>query len=274
MNLDKYRIKIYTRSMNKALYDRAMFFIDLPYPKVRLENTTADGYIYQLIEDTTADIIINIDEDAFVSDLNALKNLLQYVVENEYVNCGMPDGGVVHLRRANPLVTNPYFNILNVAEIRKKISLKEIESFPYHKDEYMKNFPVHLLKGRFEFVDNEPYCRFFVWLSQNYKTLYLDSYNHPDGESTVLLNHEGIPFLIHTWYSRFYGSDYKHTKRIDNVVSECERAREKKFRSSLIDKLKLKSNLYRSMVLKKLVSIKKEFFKKKDDKIFHNHTGI
>jgi len=30
------QIKIYTRLINSDLYNRAMFFIDLPYPKVRL----------------------------------------------------------------------------------------------------------------------------------------------------------------------------------------------------------------------------------------------
>lgn len=216
------RIKIYTRSLNKALYNRAMFFIDLPYSKVRLVETTADGYLYQLINDREADIIINIDEDAFVYDINRLKKMIEYMIENRYVNCGMPDGGVVHLRRLNPLVTNPYFNILNVKEIRKKFHEFNVQDYSIHREEYMNNFPISILKGAYEFVYYEPYYPFFVWLSQNFKTLYLNAENHPDGESTVLCDQNNQPFLIHTWYSRLYNVDREHTKRINNVVRECE----------------------------------------------------
>jgi hypothetical protein len=208
--------------MNPVLYSRAMFFVNLPYPKVRLTGTTADGYFYQLLEDTEADIIINIDEDAFVFDINRLKSLIDYVIQNDYVNCGMPDGGVVHLRRMNPLVTNAYFNILNVREIRKLFSVKAVQEFPFYKDNYMDNFPKDLLRGEYKFVNYESYYPFFIWLSQHFKTLYLDAENHPDGESTTLYNHLHEPFLIHTWYSRMYNHDRLHTKRINNVIRECE----------------------------------------------------
>lgn len=263
MNLEKYRIKIYTRSMNKALYERAMFFLDLPYPKIRLLNTSADGYLYQLVEDTEADIIINIDEDAFVYDLSELKKLLYYMIENDYVNCGMPDGGVAHLRRANPLVTNPFFNILNVAAIRNKFSKEAIESFPYHRAEYMDGFPDKLLRIGYEFVNNEPYCHFFVWLSQNFKTLYLDSADHPDGESTILKNHMGIPFLIHTWYSRMYNTDRKHTKRINNVVKECSGLSGLKYPVSVKENISSFALIQMYQLQRFLVKLKKRLLKNK-----------
>lgn len=259
--MESTRIKIYTRSMNLALYNRAMFFVDLPYPKVRLTGTTADGYFYQMLDDTEADIIINIDEDAFVYDLKLLEELVQYVVDNEYVNCGMPDGGVVHLRRLHPLVTNAYFNILNVREIRKKFSLEAIQKFPFHEDAYMNVLPKAIIKGPYEIVDYEPYYQFFIWLSQNFKTLYLNAENHPDGESTILHDHLNRPFLIHTWYSRMYNNDFFHTKRINRVVRECELSSGRKFETKLSEKLLLNFKLYKKLLIQELVAVKKRLLK-------------
>jgi hypothetical protein len=207
--------------MNLLLYKRAMHFIDLPYPKVRLTDTTADGYFYRILEDNDVDIVINIDEDAFIFDMNRLLELLDYVVQNQYINCGMPDGGVVHLRRMNPLVTNAYFNILNVSEIRKIFSIKAVQDFPIHEAHYMDRFPKDMLRGDYKFVNYEAYYPFFIWLSQHFKTLYLNAENHPDGESTVLHDHLNRPFLTHTWYSRLYNIDPVHTHRIDKVIAEC-----------------------------------------------------
>lgn len=219
--------------MNSALYNRAMFFIDLPYPKVRLLNTSAEGYLYALVQDEEADIVINIDEDAFIFDLDKLKKLLDYVIVNKYINCGMPDGGVVHLRRMNPLVTNPYFNILNTKEIRKQFPMFKETDFNEHKPEYEQALPKDLMNGEYKYVYYEPYYPFLIWVSQNFKTLYLNAQNHEDGESTILCDHNNQPFLIHTWYSRFYNRDKFHTKRINNVVLECGNASNKKYKDSL-----------------------------------------
>lgn len=205
--------------MNQVLYHKAMALCDLPYEKKRLLNTSADGYLYKVINDESADWAINIDEDAFVSNIDALKGLIQYCIENGYVNCGMPDGGVVHLRDGNPLVTNPYFNILNTKAIRQIIDIAKLDERPDSTQFNQRE----LLVGNYNFenVDEEPYYPFLIWTSNHFKTLYLKATNHPDGESTVLCDHHGTPFLIHTWYSRFYNRDRFHTRRIDKAFSEA-----------------------------------------------------
>lgn len=262
MNMSKLKIKIYTRSMNDTLYKRSMFFMDLPYEKVRLLNTTADGYLYQMIRDEEADIIINIDEDAFVYDLEHLKSLLEHVVKNGYVNCGMPDGGMVDIRKFNPLVTNPFFNILNVREIRKKFSEEAIATYPLHQDTYMDQYPKHILKGTYQFINNEPYCRFFVWLSQEFKTLYLNAETHPDGESTILYNHKQEPFLIHTWYSRFFNTDRFHTNRINAVVKECGKLSHRLYKPSLKELFSSFMKLNYHETIKSIVKMKKKLIPK------------
>ena len=205
--------------MNDVLYHKSMALCSLPYEKVRLLNTPADGYLYQVIADTEADLVVNIDEDAFVSNIGALQRLIDYCIENDYVNCGMPDGGVVHLRDGNPLVTNPYLNILNTKVLREQFNLDLLNEKP-DKERFTQT---ELLVGAHDLsaTDVEPYYPLFIWISNNFKTLYLKATNHPDGESTVLYNHLGEEVLIHTWYSRFYNRDPFHTRRIDNAFKEA-----------------------------------------------------
>ena len=257
---DTKRIKIYTRSMNDVLYHKAMALCDLPYEKVRLLGTSADGYLYQLIADTEADWAINIDEDAFVCDLEAMKRLIDYCMENGYDNCGMPDGGVVHLRDGNPLVTNPYLNILSTKILREQFSLDKLTELP-DKERFSQT---ELLVGAHDFsaTDVEPYYPFFIWTSNHFKTLYLKATNHPDGESTVLYNHLGEPFLIHTWYSRFYNRDLFHTQRIDNAFKEACNKQGFKYHNPLRDTLictitRTKSRLQKCLVATKRMIIKK-----------------
>lgn len=213
------RIKIYTRSMNDVLYHKSMALCSLPYDKVQLKNTSAEGYLYQIIADTNADWVVNIDEDAFVTNVKALEQLIDYCIENGYVNCGMPDGGVVHLRDGNPLVTNPYLNILNTKALREQFSAGKLSESP-NKERFTQT---DILVGAHDFsaTNVEPYYPFFIWLSNHFKTLYLKATNHPDGESTVLYNHLGEEVLIHTWYSRYYNNNRFHTQRIDNAFKEA-----------------------------------------------------
>ena len=134
----------------------------------------------------------------------------------------MPDGGIVDIRRHNPLVTNPYFNILNVKEIKKKFNLKEIQkNYNQHNPDFEKFTSFDLMKTTYEYDYYEPYNAFFVWLTVNFKTLFLDADVHSDGISTILKDHLGHPFLFHSWYSRFYEIDENHTKRIKDLYIEA-----------------------------------------------------
>lgn len=208
--------------MNWKLYKLSSKTILLPYKKNRCRFTSADGYFYNSIVKSSADIILNIDEDAFVTNNKRLKDLLEYVIDNEYVNCGVPDGGVMDIRKHNPIVTNPFFNIINVSKIKKEFNFsKVISNYSIHHQEFEKHTPQHLLKTQYAYDFYEPYVPFFLWLNTNFKTLFLDAGEHHDGLSTEVYDHEGIPFLLHSWYSRFYGVDEFHTKRINDLYKEA-----------------------------------------------------
>lgn len=225
MNKADLKIKIYTRSLNCELYHYSQKTLHCKYPRVRRLATTADGYLYDMVADTSCDIAINIDEDAFVVNQKALDSLVEYVIQNDIACAGMPDGGLLPIRGSNPIVVNPFFNVFNLDIIRTDFDRKTMEQFDYHshRAELEAKFPKGLLRfdnGGFDKVDIEPFDRFFQWLAYNHKVLYLNATEHSDGFTTILHNHADEPFLYHTWYSRLYGFDKTHTKRIDNIISE------------------------------------------------------
>ncbi len=241
--------------MNDVLYHKSMALCSLPYEKVRLLNTSADGYLYQVIADTETDWVINIDEDAFVCNVAALQHLFDYCIENHYINCGMPDGGVVHLRDGNPLVTNPYLNILHTKAIREQFDINKLIESPNQT----RFSQTDLLVGAHDFnaVDVEPYYPFFIWMSNHFKTLYLKATNHPDGESTILYNHLGEEVLIHTWYSRFYNRDPFHTRRINNAFKEACRKQGIRYHNTPKDTITCTIARANSLLQKSLVKAKR-----------------
>ncbi len=50
----------------------------------------------------------------------------------------------------------------------------------------------------------EPYYPFFLWLADNFKTLYLPAKYHSDGISTMLYDPQGRLICQHSWFARFY----------------------------------------------------------------------
>ncbi len=203
------RIKIFTRSFDLKLYRYSRgLYETLGIPVVRLTDQSADGYFYTMLKDEECDVAINIDEDAFITDPDAMFRLVDYVVEGGYANAGCPDGGGFCPRVANPIVTNPFFNILNLKLIRTAFSRKAVKEFNYleHKEQMISSFPKERLETRYDFGrdDQEPYYRFFLWMAFNFKTLYLPSQRHDDGTTTILLDPEGNRICMHSWFARFY----------------------------------------------------------------------
>lgn len=203
------RIKIFTRSFDLRLYRNSRgLYENLGIPVVRLTDQSADGYFHTMLKDTECDIAINIDEDAFLVDPDAMKALVETVIEGGYANAGCPDGGGFCPRAGNPIVTNPFFNVFNLKLIRTKFSREAVREFNYpeNKDSMIAAFPKERLETGYTFdrYEYEPYYRFFLWMAFNFKTLYLPSARHKDGTSTILLSPEGRPICMHSWFARFY----------------------------------------------------------------------
>ena len=211
------RIKIFTRSFDLRLYRLAKgLFCDWkdaegnPIPCVRLTDQTADGYFLTMLRDCDCDVAINIDEDAFIVNPGAVLALVDTLLVGGYANIGCSDGDEATTGR-DPIVTNPFFNVFNLALIRTRFNRND-------------------LKKRID--DAEPYYPFFHWLAATFPTLYLPARRHPDGITTVALDPQKRPLCLHTWFSRFYSipawivrriepSQGTQKQRIDAVIQEA-----------------------------------------------------
>lgn len=188
---------------------------------MRVVGSTALSYLTRLVEDESADIVVNIDEDAVVIDLTALRGLIDHVVENGYANAGVPDGGVVAHRTFNPRTTDPFFNVFNTKLIRETYSPDCHVGFPTSGTDLLQHHSEGLIRTAYQEGEHEPYEEFFNWLNATHPVLYLDARTHDDGVTTVVLDHRGAPFLLHTWYAREFTRDPRHTRRILARIDEA-----------------------------------------------------
>lgn len=192
------RIKFYTRSFDLRLYRLSSgLFRGLKddqgrtIPCVRLTDKSADGYFYAMLRDKDCDIAVNIDEDAFLTDPQALRDLLHLLTSRRVaeagesepiVNIGYSDGDEATTSR-DPVITNPFFNVLDLRAIRSSFDRQAMIRLPQ---------------------DREPYYPFFRWTATNYRTLYLPCSRHADGMTTIGYDLQGRTICLHTWFSRFY----------------------------------------------------------------------
>lgn len=220
-------IKIYTRSFSPELYKLSKMLYPKGVETVRLTDRSADGYFYAMLRDTGCDIAINIDEDAFVTDPEAVMALAMRVYEQGWANAGAPDCGPGCPRSHNPIVTNPFFNILNLNLIRTRYTGPgQIRAFDYHavKEQMTAAFKQQVqqpLQGDFDIYDFEPYYSFYLWLAHNFKTLYLPARRHKDGLSTILSDGDGHDLCMHSWMARKYRVQAEQTHRIDSLINEA-----------------------------------------------------
>ena len=211
------RIKIYTRSFDLRLYRLASgLFRGIPdeegnpIPCVRLTDKSADGYFYSMLRDRRCDIAVNVDEDAFLTDPQAMLDLIRRLREEGWANIGYSDGDEATTGR-NPVVTNPFFNVMDLSAIRAQFDRKQM---------------VRIRE------DREPYYPFFRWTAARFKTLYLPCRRHADATTTVGLDEQGRTICLHTWFSRFYSAPawvvrkFEPTRgaqkqRIDAIIREA-----------------------------------------------------
>ena len=211
------RIKIFTRSFDLKLYRLAKGLFDgwrdaegNVIPCVRLTDQSADGYFFTMLRDDTCDIAVNVDEDAFIVNPQAVLDLVQVLREGGYANIGCSDGDPATTRR-DPVVTNPFFNIFDLTLIRSKFNRKDLER---------------------KIDDAEPYYPFFHWMAATFPTLYLKAEKHADGITTIAYDPQGRALCLHTWFSRFYSTPARIVRwiepsaggqkaRIDAVIREA-----------------------------------------------------
>jgi len=226
---------IATRSMFPRLTKKCHSLLkEIPCKREKIKHTGSGGkgatdYLNRIFKINKADWVINIDEDAFVFDIERMLNLMKYMKENGYHICGMPDGGVIPARIGNPIVMNPFFNIIDTRFTRK------IDNFDIVFEDWMKDScATHLMKSDYSYDKylEKYYDMSFALLKNKAKILYLNAemadFRSEDERdiTTILKDHEDVPFLIHSWYARKYHRPFTK-KRINRDYEKAKEMKEK-----------------------------------------------
>ena len=209
MSCEETNVAITTRSMWEDLRELSWSHIDLPYRRIPFEDKNGAEYVRELVK-LDSEWTVNIDEDAFLFRGESVKGLIALMDREGYACCGVPDGGMVGTRKHNPVVPNAFFNIINTRKARG------VES---QFEEWMKEMGPKILRGEegkdFEYDMFEIYYPFFLGMvKRGERILYLDAETwRGDGMSTIVKDHEGVPFLIHSWKAR----DWKNKEARERI---------------------------------------------------------
>ncbi len=218
-------LAVATRSMNDVLYRASGELLGLPCPRYRLAGTDNFGYFRELLR-LDADWVINLDEDAFVLDPDRLFGLVRVLEEGGYAACGMPDGGVVPIRRHNPAAYNAYFNVFDLRRVRRVWQDWDRVRAATHRPEYEGLVAPFARRTTFAFDHFERYYgAFFALLDAGERFLYLDAEEWQDGVSTLLKDPAGAPLLLHCWYTRHWESSHHTRIRYQAAIDYARRFR-------------------------------------------------
>ena len=121
------KIKIVTNYQSEELYSKSVeFYKDLGFETIGVNGSNGfygfPFFNYMMTNERFSDCdwIIYLDEDCFITNKNALLNLLDYQIKNNFHCSGVPDGGVISHRFHNPISIIAFFMIINIGELRKK----------------------------------------------------------------------------------------------------------------------------------------------------------
>lgn len=227
MSITQDKISFISTVSNFKLYKKTSIF----YPS-NIRRYVIDGreglyglnsmiFMIEKLKDKDIDWLIMIDEDGVLIDYNNVLDLINYMNENNFIICGMQDGGVNPIRKNSPIAINSYFSIINFKKLKKIWNVEQILENQYINKGEFKLFS-NFIKYEYdvESLFESYYCFYFWLLRGGYKILYLNAENSIKGDfaTNVLFNHLNKPMIYHTWYARLYGKSKGHTVRINNVI--------------------------------------------------------
>lgn len=165
--------------------------------------------------------LVMADEDVLFQDSGLVFEIIKKMEKEHYTVCGVRDGGLLSHREYNPYLINTFFSIVNFKEIESIWDKKQVVKNNFVLDNEFDD-DITGLKGMYDVKSlYEPYYVFYLWLRRRKKRfLFLDS--NPLFEEDQISNtvyFENKILLHHTWYARAYGTNEKHTKRIDTIFN-------------------------------------------------------
>lgn len=219
------KITVRTRAQNRVLCERMLEFIPAEVQRVGHTgyNTwkSAVTFLHDAI-DRTEDMLVVVDEDAFIVDWGAVEEICTYMKENGVLYAGMPDGGIIDHRFHSYVHINPFFGVFNCGMIRPLkdgVSREEIDKTGFKPD--MERYRPSWLVTAYEHDMEEPFAGLFYWLARHGGPLLLKGQTMEDGISTVVRGMNGQTVCYHSWYSRQYMSDEGTRVRIDALYEKA-----------------------------------------------------
>jgi len=214
-------ITVRTRSQNRLLYDRMRQFIpdNVKCVAHKSYNSWEDAvnFLHDAI-DATSDMLLVLDEDAFITDWDSIIELCIFMKDAKYTHAGVPDGGALPHRKHSFLTINPFFALFDcdfIKPIKLKVERDEIDSTVYKSS--MENLKPQWLDCYYEHDSIEPFSGLFYWLADIGKPLFLRADTLEDGISTEVKSFDNKSICLHTWYSRLYSIGKRERTRIDSV---------------------------------------------------------
>ncbi|MBO2544271.1 hypothetical protein J0871_07570 [Salegentibacter sp. BDJ18] len=226
---EKKNIAILTTVANFDLYKKTSVLFPKDISRFVIDGTNGMHslhsifYMFKKLKGKEIDWLIMADEDVIFADNSKVFELINYMALNKYSVCGVRDGGMISHRNQNPHSINTFFSILHFSEIEKVFNLKEIKTNHYISAKEFKDDLKHLNFGHAVDSLYEPYYGFYFWLRRkNFKFLFLKAEMpfQEDNITNSVFMPNGDLLLYHTWYARTYGSNKKHTARIDKVLEK------------------------------------------------------
>lgn len=226
------KIAILSTVNNFSLYEKSSAL----YPQ-NIQRYVIDGrngmfgihsinYMMEIFKRKDIDWLILMDEDALFIDSKLIFPLIGEMAQNDYIVCGVRDGGMLPERSGNPYAINPFFSIIDLKKLKKIWNKKEMLSNHYIRE---GEFDDDLSFLKYPYNKNsmsEPYYCFYFWLKRkDQKLLYLDiTLPFVDDQITnTVQDLNGKSILYHTWFSREYGNERgRHTARIDTVFNQFQ----------------------------------------------------
>jgi hypothetical protein len=225
------RLAVVTRSLNEHLsrlsgellgMDQLATRIPLHHERHRLTGADKVEYFRDLLR-FQVDWVVNLDDDAFLLSPERLVGLIHYMDQHGYAAAGMPDGGVVAIRKHNPVACNAFFNVFDLRRVRPVWQQWDRVLKATHQPKYEARVPDFARRTTYAFDHFESYYGvFFSLLEAGERMLYLDAQEWEDGVSTLLKDPAGESLLIHCWYTRNWPTSY-HTRRRYKAVIEHAR---------------------------------------------------
>lgn len=221
--MENFKIAIISTVINFDLYAKSSQLFPKNIPKYVIDGTNGmhglDSLFYMMkkLKGKEIEWLIMADEDVLIYDSAVICDIIQKMQSEDYMICGIRDGGIITHRIYNPFVINTFFSIINFKELERVWDKKQITKNNFIR---INEFDDDLTNLQGKYDENslyEPYYCFYLWLRRkNKRFLFLDGYMSEDQITNSVFYKDKL-LLYHTWFARAYGINKKHTNRIDKI---------------------------------------------------------